>query len=403
MSTAPTGEPDVRRHRVAVSALFFCQGFAFAALITRIPAIQDEFALSDGQLAALLALVPVIAGVGSILAGKAAVRFHSAIVLRICGLLVSTSLVLVGAATDAMSLPLLLAALTALGFGLGSVDATMNMQGVGVQALMGRSVLASFHAWWSLATILGAVAASAAAATSLGLLGFMALVAAALIPVQLWAGPRLVHHRVADDAGPDPLAASSAVPWRPLLVVGAAVVIAFVVDSSVSNWSAVALVNVFGETESVAALAYAAYAIAMLAGRLMTDRLVTARGPSRIVAGSAIIAAAGLAGVAVAPVGWAAIAAFAVVGLGISSILPLAFTAAARHDPQHSGVAVARVNVGNYIGFVLGAPLVGVIAEFSSLRIGFAVLAVAALGILLTAPGFVPTDHDRPVPTVGAP
>ncbi|MFN8125946.1 MAG: MFS transporter [Candidatus Nanopelagicales bacterium] len=378
----------VRRHRRAVSALFFCQGFAFAALITRIPAIQEKFGLSDGQLAGLLALVPIVAGVGSVVAGNLAVRFHSAVVLRICGIGVSLSIVIVGAATDAGSLPLLLLGLVFLGFGLGSVDATMNMQGIGVQALAGRSIMASFHAWWSLATILGAVGASIAAATSLSLFGFMVIVAVILIPIQLVAGPRLVRSRVADHAGPDPLAASSAVPWRPLLVFGAAVVGAFVIDSSVSNWSAVDLVSVQGATESVAALAYAAYAVAMLSGRLVTDRLVVSRGPTPVIWVGSIVAAVGLVGVALAPGEGFAIASFAVVGLGLSPVLPLAFTAAARHDPQHTGIAVARVNVGNYIGFVLGAPLVGVIAEFSSLRVGFGILAFVALAIGATAKSF---------------
>ncbi len=386
--------PPVRRSRVAVSALFFCQGFAFAALITRIPAIQEQFGLSDGALAGLLALVPIVAGVGSVTAGQWAQRWHSDPVLRACGLLVSSSLVLVGAATTLTSLPLLLLALVLLGFGLGSVDATMNMQGVGVQALMGRSVMASFHAWWSLATILGAVAASVAAATTLSLLGFMAVVAIMLVPIQLWAGPKLLHGGSADTVGPDPLAANSDVPWRPLLVFGFAVVIAFVVDSSVSNWSAVDMVSVLGASESVAALAYAAYAVAMLVGRLLTDRLVTVRGAGGVVRGAAIVACAGLVAVAVAPSQWAAIAAFAVVGLGISPILPLAFTAAARNDPRHTGIAVARVNVGNYIGFVLGAPLVGVIAEFSSFRVGFAVLAAVALALILTAPAFARSQND---------
>jgi len=386
---------DIRRGRVAVSALFFCQGFAFAALITRIPAIQEAFALSEGALAGLLALVPILAGVGSVVAGHLAVRYHSAVVLRVCGLLVSASLVLVGAATTVASFPLLLAALVLLGFGLGSVDAAMNMQGIAVQALSGHTVMASFHAWWSLATILGAVAASVAAGTSLPLVGFMVIIAAVLIPLQLLAGPRLVHERIADLPGADPLQ-SGAVPWRPLLVFGTAVVIAFVVDSSVSNWSAVDLVSVLGASESVAALAYAAYAVTMLAGRVVTDRVVTRIGAPPVIRAASLTTALGLVGVALAPdPGWA-IAAFAVVGLGISPILPLAFVAASRHDPGHTGVAVARVNVGNYIGFVLGAPLVGLIGEFSSLRVGFGVLAVVALGILFTAPSFTGPSFTGP-------
>ncbi|MCU0298760.1 MAG: MFS transporter [Candidatus Nanopelagicales bacterium] len=375
-------------NRVAVSTAFFCQGFAFAALITRIPAIQDRFEFSEGGLAMLLAAVPILAGVGSIVAGLLAVRFHSAVVLRVCALIVGGGLVAVGAATTAGSFPGLLAALGLMGFGLGSVDATMNMQGIGVQAIVGRSVMNSFYAWWSLATILGALAASAAAATTLSLLSFFAVVAAVLVPVGLVASVRFVHNRAADEASPDPLAASAAVPWRPLLVFGFAVVCAFIIDSSVSNWSALDLTDVLGATESVAALAYAAYALFMLVGRVFADRLVGHRGAQSVITLGGIIAAAGLLIVAFAPTSAIAIAGFAVIGLGISPVLPMAFVAASHHDPGHTGIAVARVNVANYIGFVIGAPLVGLIGEFSSLRVGFAVLVAAALGIAVTARHF---------------
>lgn len=375
-------------NRVAVSTAFFCQGFAFASLVTRIPAIQDTFNFSEGGLAAILAAVPIVAGVGSVAAGLLAVRFHSAVVLRVCAVLVSGALVVVGAATTAGSFPGLLAGLGLLGFGLGSVDATMNMQGIGVQALLRRSVMASFHAWWSLATILGAVAASVAAGTSLSLLGFFGAIALVLIPAGLVASTRFVRGEAADEAAPDPLAASAAVPWRPLLIFGFAVVCAFIIDSSVSNWSALDLTDVLGSTESVAALAYAAYALFMLVGRMFADRIVGRRGSQWLITVGGLTAAVGLVVVAVAPTALVAIAGFAVVGLGISPVLPLAFVAASHHDPGNTGIAVARVNVGNYIGFVLGAPLVGVIGEFSSLRVGFAVLVLAAIAIAASARSF---------------
>lgn len=372
--------------RVAVSTAFFCQGFAFASLITRIPAIQEAFGFSEGQLALMLAAVPIVAGVGSVVAGTLAVRWHSAVLLRGCAVLVAIGLVVTGGATTAQSLPLLILALALMGFGLGSVDATMNMQGIGVQHLLGRSVMASFHAWWSLAAILGALAASAAAATSLSLLGFFAVIAVVLVPVGLFASRSFVTEAAADEAEPDPFARS--VPWRPLLVFFLAVVGAFVIDSSVSNWSALDLTDVLGASESVAALAYAAYAVLLLIGRSVADRLVIRRGAPWLIVAGGFVAAAGLAVVALAPSAVVAIGGFAVVGLGISPILPLAFVAASEHDPAGTGIAVARVNVGNYVGFLLGAPLVGVIGEFSSLRWGFGVLVLVALAIAATAPAF---------------
>lgn len=373
------------KSRTAVNIAFFCQGFVFASLVTRIPAIQQRFDFSEGELALLLACVPIVAGVGSVGAGLLAVKYHSAAVLRVCAVLVAVALLLVGAAA---SVGMLVLGLVLVGLGLGSVDATMNMQGIGVQALLRRSVMASFHAWWSLAAIAGALVASFAAATPLPLVTFFGLIAAVVVPVGLVASRWFVSSHEANEAAPDPLAASAAVPWRPLLVFGAAVVAAFIIDSSVSNWSALDLTDVLGATESVAALAYAAYAVCMLLGRSVTDRLVVRGGAARIVVIAGATAAAGLVLVALAPSPVIAIAGFAVVGLGISPVLPLAFVAASEHDPGNTGIAVARVNVGNYVGFVLGAPLVGILGEVWSLRVGFAVLVVVALGISATARAF---------------
>ncbi len=373
--------------RAAVSTAFFCQGFAFAALVTRIPALADRFGFSEGQLALLLAVVPIVAGVGSVAAGVLSVRLGSRRLLRWCAVLVAIALVGVGAAP---TVPTLVAALVALGVGLGSVDATMNMQGIGVQALLRRSVMASFHAWWSLAAILGALSASVAAGTSVPLVAFFAAIAAVLIPIGLIASRGYVRTVTADSAGPDPLAATSSVPWRPLLVFFAAVVAAFVIDSSVSNWSALDLTDVLGASESVAALAYAAYAVCLLVGRSVTDRIVVRTGAPLVIAAAGTLAATGLVMVAVAPTSLVAIAGFAVVGVGISPILPLAFVAAAEHDPADSGIAVARVNVGNYVGFVLGAPLVGIIGEVWNLRVGFAVLVAVALCIVACSRAFAP-------------
>jgi MFS family permease len=103
-------------------------------------------------------------------------------------------------------------------------------------------------------------------------------------------------------------------------------------------------------------LAYAAYALFMLIGRTFADHLVGRRGVQWLITAGGLLAAVGLLVVAFAPTAVIAIAGFAIVGLGISPVLPMAFVAASHHDPRHTGIAVARVNVGNYIGFVIGAP-----------------------------------------------
>jgi MFS family permease len=382
----------VNRHaRIAGAVAFAAQGVCFAALVTRIPTIQERFDLSEGSLALLLGLVPIIAGVGSLAVGRVIARLGSAPVLRVLGPLTPLALVLVGLST---SLPMLVLSLALIGFALGSVDATMNAQAVSIEIRYGRSLMGSFFAVFSLAGIVGATLAAAAAATTVGLAGFFAIVAVVVIPVQVVAGRWLLRGRVEIDGQVDDVSAdrpsreTSHVPWRPIVVIGIALMCVYVADSAASNWSAVYLADGLGSSESVAAFAYAGYALTTLLARAFVDRGVMARGPVLLVRLGASVAAAAALLIAVAPSPAWGLVAFAILGLGAAPVIPLAFTAAAQHDELGMGIAVARVNVFNYVGFVVGAPLIGLVAEVSSLRWAFALLAPVLLVVVILAPAF---------------
>jgi MFS family permease len=379
------------RSRLAGSWAYASQGLCFAALVTRVPTIQERFSLTEGSLALLLGLVPIIAGVGSIVAGSFISRLGSAFVLRIAGPLTPIALVLVGFSP---SMPLLVLSLTIIGFALGAVDAAMNAQAIAVEVKYGRSLVGSFFAVWSLAAIVGSTLAAGAAASSLSLGAFFLIVAVPVIIVQFVVGPWLLRGRVEitgqiDDVSPEhPSTVKPHIPWRPILLIGVALAAVYVADSAASNWSAVYLTNALNSPESVAALAYAAYAFAMLVARTFVDRGVMSRGPVLLVRLGALVGVGAAVLIALAPSeGWAR-AAFALLGLGLAPVIPLAFAAAAQHDELGTGVAIARVNVFNYVGFVVGAPLIGVVADLSSLRWAFALLAPVLLVVVFLAPAF---------------
>jgi MFS family permease len=386
---------DLRRARLAVTVSYVGQGVCFAALVSRVPAVQSKFELSDGSLGLIVGLVPIIAGVGSVLAGSLAEKHGSRPVLRVLGPLVPLSL---AAAGWASSLGMLLVALVLLGFGLGSVDAMMNVQGVRVQDDMGRPVVASFYAAWSLAGFTGALLASAAAGTTMSLGVFFSLIAVVLIPLQLVAG----RYLLAGHPVPTQLAAAVAegsvprIHWRPVMLVGIALMCVYIADSGASTFSADYLHKGLGGTESVAALALAAYSLMTVAGRIIVDRTVDRVGAVRLVRVGGFTAVGAAVVVTLAPSPAVAIAGFALLGLAISPAIPLAFTAAASHDKTSSGVAVARVNIFNYIGFVVGAPLIGGIAQGASLRWAFAALIPVLLVVPLFATWFRIAEHDAP-------
>ncbi|MCX6458845.1 MAG: MFS transporter [Actinobacteria bacterium] len=380
-----------RRARLAGAVAYAGQGVCFAALVTRIPALKDRFGLDDASLALLLAVVPIVAGIGSVLAGSAASRIGAAPVLRVMGPVVPLALVAVG---FSQSLPVLVAVLVVLGLGLGSVDAVMNAHGIAVEARYHRSIIASFYAVFSLAGIAGAGLAALSADSTLSLGLFFLLIAVALIPVQLIAGPFLLRGLVevdgtVDEASPDhPAPGRVHIPWRPIVLIGIALTCVYIADSAASNWSAVYLTDGLGSAESVAALAYLLYALTTLVARVLVDRGVMLRGPVPLVRAGALIGVVAVLIVALAPTPAVGLIGFALLGIGVAPVIPLAFAAAGSHDPGGTGVAVARVNVFNYVGFVLGAPLIGIVAEVSSLRLAFALLVPLLLLAAFLAPHF---------------
>jgi len=377
---------DDRRARAAVSAAFAVQGLCFAGVLTQVPQLRDRFDFSDLQLSLILLIVPVVAGVGSVLAGLLAPRFGSAPVLRVAGLGVCLAVAAIGLA-DARGQ--LYAAVAAFGLAVGAVDATMNMQGVAVQRRYARSLLLSFHGWWSLAGIAGSLANAGTSEWGWSLGPAMGLIAAVAAVLAVAAGPFLVKgvERTGDPAG-TPVGGRP--PWRPIILIGSAVMVAFVCESSTSNWSAVYLDEALHASPGLVPLGLAGYLACQLLGRAMADRAVIRFGAPTVVTAGGLVAAAGLAVVAVAPGPAVAVAGFALAGLGLCVVVPLSFSAAGAIDPDGASIAIARVNLFNYGGFIVGAALIGVIAEGTNMRWAFAVPAVLALAIVALARAFRP-------------
>jgi MFS family permease len=377
-----------RRARQAAGVYYFVQGLCLAGLLSQVPTLQHKLAVSDVELTLILLLVPVVAGVGSVLAGVLAPRTGSARLLRVGGPLVPVAIVLVGLAPNRLAL---YPAVALVGLLLGVVDATMNMQGVAVQGRYGRSLLGSFHAAWSVGGILGALATAASHTDALDwplALG-LGVVGATGVLVDVVGGRGLLDRSEETvPAGPGHPAPGVRIPWRPIVLIGLAVTIVYIADSATSNFSTKYLQDTLHAAASVAPLGLAAYLTCQLLGRTLADRQVNRFGPVPPVAVGGLVGAVGMTVVAIAPApGWAIIG-FGAVGLGLSVVVPLSFSAAGVLDPGNSGVAIARVNLFNYVGFVVGAGLTGAVASAASLRWAFLVPAGLALGVVALSGSF---------------
>ncbi|GAA4906591.1 MFS transporter [Streptomyces coeruleoprunus] len=385
----------LRRGRGALAFCFLVQGVAFALLVTRIPAIQDQYGVSDALLPAFLAGVPVLAGVGSVATGRLVARVRPSVVLRWAQPVVLVALAAVGAGQQGWQLAV---ALGVFGLAVGALDASMNMLGVSLQAAYGRSIMLGFHAAYSLGGIGGASLAWAGAHWGVPLgLSYLPVVAV-LLPAALAGSRWYVDGEPARDAG-EP---GRGVGFGLLLPLCLVMAFAYIGDSTVSNWSAKYLQDVLGGSEALATVPYNAYMATTLLGRAVGDLGVRRFGAVAVVRGGALLAAAGFAVVAGAPGAWVGLAGFTVLGLGLSVLVPQTFAAAGRLFPGASDAAVARLNVFNYVGFLIGSPLVGVLGDAWSYRGAMLVPLVLVLVTLVYARSFgggaarYGGGHERP-------
>ncbi|OLB65688.1 MAG: hypothetical protein AUI10_05790 [Actinobacteria bacterium 13_2_20CM_2_72_6] len=305
-------------------------------MLAQVAALKDKFSFTEDDLTLVLLAVPVVAGVGSVLAGVFAPRLGSALVLRVSGPLVGLTMIAIGWVGTRVGLYF---AVAAFGLFLGPLGVAL-----GTAALVG-------------------------------------------IGVALSVGPLLL--RRSEETTPAPVAAPPPrIPWVPILLVGTAAMLMYIADSATSNWGTVYLHDGLHASKSVAPLGLGAYLTCQLLGRAGADRLVRRYGPVRVVAAGGLVGAVGMTLVAVAPQPLLGVLGFGIVGAGLCVVVPQSFSAAGALDPTGSGAAIARVNLFNYVGFVAGAALIGAVAKGASLRWAFAVPAVLALGIVALAPSF---------------
>jgi MFS family permease len=392
----------LRRGRASLAFSFFAQGVAFALLVTRIPAIQDRYGISDGLLPAFLAAVPILAGVGSVCTEQLVKRVPPSHVLRWSQPVVLLALLGVGAGDGLWEIGF---ALGAFGLAVGALDASMNMLGVSLQHTYGRSIMLGFHAAYSLGGIVGASLAWVGAHWDLALFVSYLPVVVVLLPAAFVGSRWYVDGgdpekekkaQVAGEGG------SGGVGFKLLLPLCLVMAVAYIGDSTVSNWSAKYLQDVLGSSEQLATVPYNVYMVTTLLGRAVGDLGVRRFGAVAVVRAGALVAAVGFAVVAAAPGAWVGMLGFTLLGFGLCVIVPQTFAAAGRLFPGAADAAIARLNIFNYVGFLVGSPLVGALGDAWSYRGAMLVPMVLVLVTLVYARSFAPgpsrygDGHERP-------
>jgi hypothetical protein len=278
-----------------------------------------------------------------------------------------------------------------MAFANSVVDVAMNAQGVELERRARRPLLSGLHAGHPLGLVAGGLAGTAAAAADLAVATHFAVVAALGVAGALAATGRLVDE---ESRGRQPAFVR---PGRPLLLLGLVAFCAFALDGAAYNWSAVDLRTEHGAGPALAAAAFTGFALALALGRLFGDRLAARFGRVRVVQACGAVAAAGGAAVVLAPGAGAALAGWALLGLGLAAAAPTILGAAPRVGDAPPAVAIAAVTTIGYLGSFTGPPLVGALAEVTGLSAALGALVVlSALLAVLARPALAPSEAERP-------
>lgn len=379
-------EPRLVRARVAVSAVFAVHGAVGGVFATRIPWIADRLHLTPGSLGLAL-LAPAVGAMATMpLAGRLVHRYRSRTVLR----------ALMAAWCAALALPALAPNLALLWFALlvygataGMADVAMNAEGVVVEQRYGRSIMSSLHGMWSVGALVGSGIGALAAHAGTDARLHLGVSAAVLLALGWFAGTDVPDVRLPGTEQ------AFALPSRGVLLIGLVGFCAVFGESASADWSAVYLRDVTGAEPGAAAAGFTAFAFAMAGGRLVGDRVIRRLGAVSSARLGGLVAAGGAVLVVLARVPALGIVGFALIGLGVAVVVPLAF-AAAGSTGANPGQAIAGVATIAY-GSGLAAPAsIGGIADLTSLRVSFTVVAalclLVALGAAAVRPGRLATS-----------
>ncbi|MFC9862494.1 MULTISPECIES: MFS transporter [unclassified Streptomyces] len=387
-----TAPPSSARLRTALTVFFALDGFLFAGWVVRIPAIKQQTGATASTLG--LALLGVSAGavITMMLTGRLCRRYGSHAVTVVCGVLLSLSIALPAQTHSATALGLVL---LVFGAAYGGMNVAMNSAAVDLVAALRRPVMPSFHAAFSLGGMIGAglgglVAGGLSPATHLFALTGVGLIATAAL------GPTLLRHpsrSTAPAASQAPSAPKRRLDGRARRVVLLFGVIALCTaygEGALADWGALHLEQDLDAHPGLAAAGYSLFALTMTIGRLTGTTLLERFGQTRTLVLGGATAAGGMLLGALAPTVWLALVGFAVTGLGLANIFPVAVSRAGELAGP-SGVAAASTL--GYGGMLLGPPAIGFLADWFSLPVALTTVALLAMGAAVLGYGARNATH----------
>ena len=366
--------------RIAVGAMFFMAGLSFASWASRIATVQQKLGLSDAALGAVLFALPIGLMLSLPFSGWIITKVGSKRVLLTAIMGYGVALLGLGLAQNTLQLVLCLAC---YGFAGNTVNISVNTQAVAAEGLYDKPIMATFHGLWSLAGFTGAGIGTFMIGRKIDPFHhFIVIICLLLIGVIIASRYLYDDHETAKNTAPSTLALRDRLRLMiPLLTLGSIAFCSMICEGAMFDWSVIYFKKVILSPIALQGLGFTAFMATMASGRFVADFFSHRFGLKRTLQVSGCLTTTGLLVAVIFPHVYTAMAGFMLVGAGVSSVVPMVYSAAGKSKTMSPGVALAAVSTIGFVGFLVGPPVIGFIAGLATLRASF--LFVGLMGAMV--------------------
>jgi len=368
----------LNRVRLATSLFFFGMGFSFATWASRIPDIKSALHLSEAALGTLLFAMPIGQLFAMPFSGKVVTKYGSRTMTFLGLLLYAACLPLIGLASTKWHL-----ALGLFLFGLfgNFCNIAVNTQGVHTQQLFDKPIMGSFHGSWSLAGFCGALTGLLMLAFELSVLQHFVVAFAFVLGIIVTNQKFMIKVKSKQEAEKSTYSFWKN-PDKNLLLLGLICFCGMASEGIMFDWSGVYFKEIIKAPGALVVLGYTTFMISMASGRFLSDFLVARYGARKVLIISGLVISTGLYTAVLLPYIIPCTVAFMMVGFGVSNVVPIIFNVAGNNENVPTGIALTIVTSISFLGFLMGPPLIGYIAELTSLKHSFAIIGI--FGVLVS-------------------
>jgi MFS family permease len=361
------------KQRIGTSTFFFLAGLLFASWASRIPTIKTALDLNEAELGSMLLIMPISSFVGLGAAGWLLERFDTRwpLIWAFMSICIFLYMISISGTILMFGLSIFLFA-----FANRILNIAVNTQSINIQKNYGKIINGSFHALWSLGGIAGVGITTLFVAFDVGIVSHLSVIAVFVAFLSLIMFRFLIKN--------DKEKSQQRIVWRKpdpkIMTLSLLILLAATCEGGMFDWSGVYLKEVVNV--EIFSMGYFIFMIFMASSRFASDWFINRLGMQNLYYLSASIVAVGLMIAVMFPNFLMVMIGFSLVGIGTAAIIPMTLSLTGTSTKYSPGMAISLVSTFAMTGILTGPPVIGWIAHVTSLRVSFALMALAAISII---------------------